>query len=256
MCFFNHKSFAAAATIAVLTGYPLAAQETPAIEQTENAVSFEALITPEFQIDLASSAEGILTEVLVKEGTEVKVGDPLVHLTSEEERIRLRSAELVAQRYAEDAAALRRLYEEKAASRDDYNRAITQSQQAAAERDLFAIRLRERTISSPIAGSVLRILKEPGESVQRLEKIAEVIALERKYLIGYLDGALLGRVKPTMAAEVEATRKPGTQMRGTVEVVDPVLDPGGKVFRVKILFDDPGNLLDVGTRIPVKLHIK
>ncbi len=258
MCCFKIFRFPITA-LALLAAFtqPLPAQEpSPTPETPANVISFEALVAPEFQIDLASTAEGILAEVLVKEGTSLGAGDPLVRLNSEEESIRLRSADLVARRFSEDAQALKRLYEEKAASRDDYNRAIIQAQQSTAERDLFAIRLRERTISSPIAGNVLRILKEPGESVQRLEKVAEIIALDRKYLIGYLDGHLLGSVKPGQDADVQPARTGAAPLRGKVEAVDPVLDPGGKVFRVKILLEDRGNLLDVGTRVPVKLHLE
>jgi pimeloyl-ACP methyl ester carboxylesterase len=61
-----------------------------------------------------------------------------------------RQAELAARQAAEDLQSTRRLYEEKAASRDDLNRATLVAGQAEAERDLLAIRLRDRTISAPV----------------------------------------------------------------------------------------------------------
>lgn len=248
MCCFK-KSF----PLFVLTAFVVHAFDPRAAAQdaapAPSTIKLEALVSPEFQIALASPAEGVVSEILVKEGAKVAAGDPLVRLNSEEEKIRLTNAELLARQLAEDAAALRRLYEQKAASRDDMNRAVLQARQAEAERDLLAIRLRDRTITSPIGARVLRIFKEPGESVQRLEKVAEVIALDRKYLTGFLDAPLFGAVAPGMRADIGASR-----IRGLVEVVDPILDPGGKVFRIKIFVEDPGGLLAVGTRVPVELR--
>jgi RND family efflux transporter MFP subunit len=218
---------------------------------TSDEISFQALVTPEFQIELASPGEGIVTDIPVKEGVEVEARAPLVLLRSEEEAIRLENARLVAEQLEKDAAALERLFEEKAASRDDLNRARLQARQAAAERDLLAVRLRDRTITSPINGCVLRLFKNPGEAVQRMEKVAEIIALDRKFLVGYLDAELMGSVRPGMVARIARPASGEPAMEGTVEVVDPVLDPGGKVFRIKVLVGDPENTLQVGTRVGV-----
>jgi len=239
--------------LACAMGLPASAED-PAPAPASAPVHFEALILPEVQIDLSSPAEGIVTGVLVKEGARVSKNDPLVQLNSDEEKIRLQNAELQARQLAEDLQAIKRLYQENAASRDDFNRANLQARQSVAERDLLAIRLRERTISSPTDGNVLRVFKHPGESVQRLEKVAQVIALDRKYLTGFLDDSLLGTVKPGMRAEIRVPRPAPTTMEGVVEVVDPILDPGGQVFRVKIFVNDPEGLLTVGTRVPVELH--
>ena len=41
---------------------------------------------------------------------------------------------------------------------------------------------------------------------------------------------------------------------GVVELVDPILDVGGRVFRIKCLMVDPGNVLSVGTRISLRIE--
>ena len=234
----------------------MAFAQEPSPTPDPSAIAFEALVMPEYQIDLASPSEGIVTGILVKEGSPIAPGEALVRLNSEEEEIRLRNSDLVARQLGEDAKALKRLYEEKAASRDDSNRASLQAQQAIAERDLLAIRLRDRTISSPIKGSVLRILKDPGESVQRLEKVVEIVALDKKFLTGYLNISHMGAITPGMKATIRTPNAKAGDMAGTVEVVDPVLDPGGEVFRVKVVVDDPQGLLNVGTRVPVEIGRK
>lgn len=237
----------------VFCGFAALAQEKPAAGGAQTSVTAEGLVTPEKQIDLAAPSEGLLMEVLVKEGSFVSKGDPIVRLTNEEEQITLRQAELQSRQLAEDIQSTKRLYEEKAASRDDLTRAILASQRADAERDLLKIRLANRTITAPMPGYVLRLYKNPGESVQRMEKVAELVCLERKTVVVYLDSSFFGKIKAGTKATLIADSK--AALEGEVEVADPVLDAGGRSFRIKILAADSQNSLVVGTRISVKLAL-
>lgn len=218
-------------------------------------LTLEGLVTPEREVDLAAPSEGLVMEILVKEGAPVQKGDPIAHLTKEEEEIQLRQAELTARQLEEDLQSTRRLFEEKAASRDDLNRATLSAARAAAERDLLAIRLRNRTITAPAPGRVLRILKDPGESVQRLERVAEIVSLDRKFITAYADASSFGAIKPGDKVEIIASQ--GTDpLMGSVEVVDPVLDAGGRSYRVKVLIEDSQGRLSVGTRVPLRFAPK
>jgi len=213
---------------------------------------FEGLVTPERQIALAAPSEGLVTRVLVREGDPVATGAPIAELASEEERIRLRLAELQSRKLAEDLASIKRLYEEKAASRDDYTRAMLAAEQAAVERDLAAIRLQERTIVAPASGHVLRLLKDAGESVRQLETFAEIVALDQVHVNVYVPAVHLGRIPRGSAAVIHPDDGGGDPVDGEVELADPVLDPGGEVFRVKVLVRAPGDRLRSGTRVPVE----
>jgi len=245
MCSSNHKILAAFLFLASFALHAMAA----------GPVSLEGLVTPEREIDLAAPSEGLVLEVLVKEGAAVSEGDPIARLTNEEEQIQVRQAELAARQAAEDLQSTRRLYEEKAASRDDLNRATLVAGRAEAERDLLAIRLRDRTISAPVDGRVLRVLKDPGESIQRLEKVAEIVSLDRKYVTAYADASSFGTIAPGALAEIR--QSPSAEpVQGRVEVVDPVLDAGGRSFRVKVLVDDPEGRLSVGTRVPLSIVVE
>jgi len=230
-----------------------AAQNPQLAQHDSSALVLEGLVTPEKEIDLAAPSEGLVLEVLVKEGTSVAAGTPIARLTNEEEEIQVRQAELVSRQLDEDLNSTKRLYEEKAASRDDMNRATLSAQRAASERDLLQIRLRQRTILAPVSGYVLRLLKDPGESVQRLEKVAEIVSLDRKLIIAYADASLFGKIKPGASTSVVSDRG-GEILLGVVELVDPILDAGGRVYRIKILVEDPRNILSVGTRVPVHLE--
>lgn len=242
MCFF--KSCHPAALLLLLASATLLCAREP--------TTLEGLVTPEREIDLAAPSEGLVLEVLVKEGAAVQLGEAITRLTNEEEEIQFRQADLTAKQLEEDLQSIQRLFDGKAASRDDLNRATLSAARAVAERDLLAIRLRNRTISAPAPGRVLRIYKDPGESVQRLERVAQIVSLDRKFVIAYADADSFGVIQP--GDVVEIIPAPGAApVEGRVDVVDPVLDAGGRSFRIKVLVEDSGGRLSVGTRVPIRI---
>jgi len=213
----------------------------------------EGLVTPETEVDLASPSEGLLMEVVAKEGAFLEKGAPIARLNDEEVEIQLRLAELQSRQSDQDYESTKRLFEQNAASRDDLNRAMLMAKRSAAEFDLLKIRLRDRSITSPIAGYLIRILKDPGESVQRLEKVAEIVSLQRKSIVVYLDASSFGKLRPGMKVDIAPANAGGTDLSGKIEIIDPILDAGGTSFRIKIFVEDPKNLMSAGTRVPVKI---
>jgi RND family efflux transporter MFP subunit len=214
-------------------------------------ISAEALVSPGREVELATAGEGLIMDVPAEEGTALAKGDPVVVLTSDEEEIRLAQAEMVAEQLEKDMEAARRLYEQKAASLDDLNRARLSFGQAVAERDLHRIRLRERSVASPFDGIVLRVLKEPGESVRRLEAVARMVSIEEKRLTAYLEPVHFGVV--AAGDEVVALSPTGSRCAGRIDAVDPVLDAGGGAFRVTALVEDADNLLPAGSRVAIEI---
>jgi membrane fusion protein (multidrug efflux system) len=234
-----------------------AASPVPAAPETAAAtphLTVEALVAPEREVDLAAPSEGLIIEVKSPEGTRVKKGDVIARLSDDEEKILLRNAELQAKKLQDDYTSMERLYKEKAASRDDYTRAMLSAQQAAAERDLHAIRLQKRNIVAPCDAAVLRIFKEPGESVQRLEKFAELVSVDKLNITAYVDAKYLGKIPVGTETRVLLPGG-GNPIAGLVTVSDPVLDPGGGVFRIKVLVEEPGESLQPGTRVQLELPL-
>lgn len=212
----------------------------------------EGLIGPEQEIDLAAPSEGLVTEILVPEGTRVAKGAVIAKLADQEEQILYRTAELQSRKLQEDLQAMERLYRENAASRDDYQRTLLDAQRAAAERDLHAIRLQKRNITAPCDAYILRLLKQPGESLQGMEKFAELVATDRLHVTAYIDARYLGRI-PVGSRALIVPSDASPPVEGEVIISDPVLDPGGKVFRVRVRVDNPGDKLVPGTRTKIRL---
>ncbi len=226
---------------------PAAAPPQPAAE-----LEVEGLVGPEQEIDLAAPSEGLITEILVPEGSRVERGEVIARLSDEEEQILYRTADLQSRKLQQDLDSIERLYRESAASRDDYERAMLDAQRAAAERDLQAIRLEKRKITAPCDAYILRLLKQPGESVQSMEKFAELVATDRLHVTAYVEASHLGRI-PVGSRALVLPHDSSQPVEGEVIISDPVLDPGGKVFRLRVRVEDPERKLIPGTRTKLRL---
>lgn len=250
----SHSKFVFGAIVAITLASSTFLVAENADSAPSESLKVEGLVTPEREVDLAAPSEGLVIEVKTPEGASVKEGEVIARLSDDEESILLRSAELQAKKMQEDLTSMERLYREKAASRDDYTKAMLAAQQAAAERDLYAIRLQKRSIVAPCDANVLRILKDPGESVQRMEKFAELVSVGKLHITAYVDGRFLGKIPVGTAARVLL---PGgdSAVSGRVTVSDPVLDAGGTVFRVKVLVEEPGDRIQPGTRVQLELPL-
>jgi RND family efflux transporter MFP subunit len=194
----------------------------------------------------------LITEIPVAEGSRVEKGAVIARLADEEEQILFRTAELQSRKLQEDLKAIERLYKENAASRDDYRRAMIDAERAAAERDLQSIRLQKRKITAPCDAYVLRLMKQPGESVQSMEKFAELVATDSLYVTAYVDAQHFGRIALGSRALI-VPADAAAPVEGEVVISDPVLDPGGKVFRVRVRVQDPAGKLVPGTRAKMVL---
>lgn len=227
----------------------------PDISPAPGSLSVEGLIIPQQVISLAAPSEGLITNITVTEGSIVAEGQNLAQLADDEEKIQYRNAEFQASKLQDILNSLERLYNEKVTSRLEYNKALLSLEQAISERDVLAIRVKKMTINAPCSSYVMRLLKHTGESVQRLEKFAELVVTGHVYLAAYVDASYLGKI-PVGSKAIIYPGNGAKPVEGIVEVSDPILDNGGKVFRVKIRIDTPGPNLIPGMRARVELYPK
>lgn len=186
------------------------------------------------QAKLASQVDGVIEEILVQEGSFVSQGQPLLRINAREQDLRVKFSEENARKAANDLESARRLLADNLISRNEFER--MQIEKSAAEINLQLAKLQQQyhTPTAPFSGHVLRIHKKPGEAVQRFEQIAEIANFHDIIVLVYLDAANLPKVHAGQPVIVEPLLENHPPRSGKVEFVDPVVDPGTGIFRVKI----------------------
>lgn len=220
----------------------------------EEAIQTEGIVRPARSVRLSLPTEAILREVRVKEGATVREGQILAILYSpaellEQQRARkqLERAEFLLQNSEKLRAGA--IISEEDARQKQIDADIARIEALRAE----AV-LRDKTLLAPFDGVVLRIFKEPGETVGRVDEIIEIVDLANLYVDLFLDGTLIGRVSSNTKAMVNIPSL-GSDLEAEIQMIDPVVDPGSGLFRMRLRFPNPGMKIRPGVPARAVLHL-
>jgi len=234
----------------------------------EKAV-LDCLVKPEMYVELSSSVDAILEQVLVDTGDRIKKGQPLVKLEASVEKARVNLAELQASsdseidnrrvqlQYAKrNYKRIKDLYVRKSVSLYEKDKAETEVALAEIELgkatekkkiaqlnlELALAELERRTIRSPIDGIVVDRYSMVGESVMErtIMKLAQVDPL-RVELIAPTE--YFGLIKKGMEVDIYPERPANKSFKATVTIVDQLIDPASGSFTVRMALPNPGDQL-------------
>jgi len=214
------------------------------------AVEADAVLLPSRSVSLSLPMEATLRELRVKEGDFVKKGDLLAVLYSPAEALdrdrAVKELELaqfqlkVSDKLRADAIVSEEQAREK---RIDHDVSALNAQRAEAL-------LSDKTVVAPFNGCVLRVFKEEGETVARVEKIVEMVDFATLYAESYLESQWLGTIRRGSVAQVQIPQLGEGTHDAVVENVDPVADPASGLFRVRLVIDNSDYAIPSG--VPAK----
>lgn len=209
----------------------------------------QGLVLPFKQVSVASPVlQEVIDSMMVEEGDTVNEGDILVELRKEKEILEVKQYEqLITQRKFTAQGAMK-LFEEKIGSQEAALEKETELELAKIQLQQAEVRLKEKTIRSPLNGIVVKKYKESGEAVDRVEKLVDVINIDQVYVQFYLDPRLMDAVKPDMAVPVTFAALGGEKLTGKVSFIDPRIDAGSGLFRVKVLIENKDHKVKAGMR--------
>lgn len=204
------------------------------------------------EVVLSSPVDELVAETPLREGDFVDRDGVVLRLRDAEQQLELRRSAAVLRKAEFDANASKALVAEKIVAADKNLEQEVRYEVAKIESETARIKAEERTLRSPIAGVVTKRLKDKGESVSRMEEVAEVMAIDRIFVLLNLPEDLRSALRPSDPAWVVvpsmANKEP---FEGRIDFIDPVVDPGSGLFRVKVLLENPDRLLRPGMRAHV-----
>ncbi|MGB8168848.1 MAG: efflux RND transporter periplasmic adaptor subunit [Chthoniobacteraceae bacterium] len=220
-----------------------------ALSLVARADDTQGLVMPFLQVSVSSPVlQEVISHVLVKEGDVVKEGQILIELRKEKEELEVRQAEQVVQQRKFTAEGAQKLLNEKIGSKEVALEKQTELELAKIQLAAAEVRLKEKSIRSPLDGIVVKKYKEAGEAVDRVEKLLDVVNIDQVYVQFYLEPKLLQSMKQDMEVPV---RFPGTgipDFTGKISFIDPRIDAGSGLFRVKVLIDNKDHQIKAGMR--------
>ncbi|ARU58041.1 secretion protein HlyD [Oleiphilus messinensis] len=217
-----------------------------------HAEDFIGIIKPRQIIQVGSPVMGIVEEMLVDRGWEVREGQTLVRLVSDVERVDL---DLAQARY--DVAERRFIRQEtlkaqSLTSEEELEKVRMEMELARFERDRRQIFLDQRVINSPVSGVIMRRLVARGEYINEQTPLLVLAQTDVLNIETILPLAQFGQIKKGMTAEIIPQDPIGGRYTAEVEVVDSVMDAASSTFGVRLKLRNDELQLPSGIKCSVR----
>lgn len=214
-----------------------------------HAEDVQGLVIPFKLVSVSSPVlQEVINAVLVEEGDEVKEGQPILQLRAEKEALEVERTQKLIELATFKAQGAESLYKEKMGSKEKWLEENAQLDLAKILHRAAEVSLKEKTVLAPLNGVVVKRYKEAGESVDRVEKLMDIVNIDQVYAQFYLDPSLMDSVKEGRAVQVKFPVLPGAEFPGKVSFVDPRIDAASGLFRVKVLIDNKAHTIRAGMR--------
>jgi membrane fusion protein (multidrug efflux system) len=189
-------------------------------------------------------------DIEVEEGDKVSQGDVLAHLLNDREQLEVERCENLIKRTEFEYKGMKTLADENLATKDSELEKETDLEAAKIQYKAALVSLDEKTIKSPLSGIVVKRYKEPGESVDRTEKLFDIVNIDQVYIQFYLQPAQIEKltVKGRVPVHFPAFNGGSQEFQATVSFIDPSVDAASGLYRVKLLLDNPNHDIKAGMK--------
>jgi len=206
---------------------------------------YTASIKPDVQVDVAFKVGGYVEELLqvrgadgrvrnVQDGDIVRRGTMLARIREREYRDAVAQAQATLTQAKADFDRVAQLFENRSASKADYDAAYAKYQANQAHHDQDAQSLSDCSLRTPLDGYVLRRSVEVGTLVAAGTPAFSVGDLRSVKVMFGVPDVLVGSMKPGASQSVAVEAVPGAVFRGRITRVAPSADATSRVFEVEV----------------------
>jgi len=211
----------------------------------------DCLVEPSLKVEVSSAVPGVLEEVKVDRGTQVKKGQVLATLVSGVERALYESAKAKAAFAQRKVERTREMYRKQMISIGEKDELETQWELLKLEQREAEEKLKQRTILSPCDGVVVKRMNSPGEFVQE-KPILDLVQLNPLRIEVVVPVRLYGKIKAGSTGMVEWEAPIGGTYPATVKIVDSVVDAASGTIGVRLELPNPNLKLPAGTKCSIR----
>lgn len=217
------------------------AVEVVSVEQGKlyGSIRSAATVRGKNEARIVAGSQGLVKAFLVRPGQEIREGDAIVRLDDELAAFSAEQARTVWDIARADLEVLISLHERGNASRIDLERARSSERGARAAYEQGLKILQDRTIRSPIDGSIAWINENasPGNYVTAGTLVALVVDVSGFTLMLELGERQIGLVGPGAVAEIRVAAAGNTPFFGTVDAVAAGSDGTAASYQVDVSFN-------------------
>ncbi|MGH1427404.1 MAG: efflux RND transporter periplasmic adaptor subunit [Arenicella sp.] len=225
------------------------ASHTFANDASQN--DFQCLMIAETEVSISPPVSGVIKQVYVERGDNIKKNQVLVRLKAEVEQA---EADLTRARRAFSQRKLQRnkqLFKDSIVSEVAVDEAETEAKLVEVEVRKAEALLVQKTIRSPISGIVISRSVSDGQFVNT-EEMVKIAKIDPLFVEVVLPVSEFGKVAVGAQATVFPESPVNGEYQAKVVVVDPVIDAASGTFGIRLELPNPKNTLPAGLNCRVK----
>lgn len=231
-----------------------AARAAPASRASARASgALECLVEPSLVVNVGSSVDGVLEQVLVDRGATVRKGQVVARLQSGVEAAAVKLSEARVEFGKRKVERNESLYRKQLISAQDRDELVTEVKLREEELKKDRETLRLRTILSPINGVVVERKMAPGDFIRTdksmVMKLAQIDPLNIEVIA---PSSIYGTVKVGMTGNVSLEPLLPGSHKARVVVVDKVIDAASGTLGVRLQMPNPGHKIPAGIKCTVE----
>lgn len=210
----------------------------------------DCYLAPYMSVNVGSEVVGVLSEVPVDRGDYVHKGEVIARLDSSVEQQTLEVKRERLEYLARQQERKKQLFAKGIVSSQEMDEAETTMKVARREFEEASRMLARRTIRSPLNGVVVERFLSPGERVEEkpIMKLAQIDPLNAEI---YAPASRLRTIKVGDRAIIRPEPPGKGEYRGTVKVIDRVVDAASGMFGIRVVVRNPNNRLPAGLKCDV-----
>ena len=214
----------------------------------------DGIVLPFKEVVVSSPVQSTIVSIAVREGDTVKSGQRIAQLYSQLEELDLGRAKAILEKRKFDHRGAKRLFDDKIVPEDKELEARIELELAQLQHDIAAENVRIRAITSPLDGIVVERLREAGESVSASQPLFRIVDISRVYVQFFISAEELPRFSlgQKLTARFDVLKE-SPAFSGQVDFIDPRVDASSGLIRVRLLIENPRQLIKAGMRGAVTL---
>lgn len=226
---------------------------TASEEQIAENLALVGTVLANEMVDLRPESDGIVHEVLFKEGEVVKKGDLLLLLDERETQAGLAEAEANFKLTQSTFERSKQLFNDKLISQQEFDQAAANFQSSQAAVEVRRQQLRQMRVVAPFEGTVGARMVSPGQVVTRSTPLTLLVDLDPVKIELNVPERFVGQLATNQEVQLSAAAFPGRKFSASVYFVSPAIDPSTRTALVRAYSQNPKHELKPGMFVSAEL---
>jgi membrane fusion protein (multidrug efflux system) len=220
----------------------VAARAQPVAE----VLSLVGSITANEMVDVRGEADGVVQDILFKEGQSVKKGQELVRLDESKFSAAVAEGEATFALSKANFDRAKHLFESQLISQQEFDQARTVFEATRANLEFNKRLLKDARIYAPFEGIVGARSISPGQVIRKEAVLTTIVDLDPVKVEFNVPEKFLGQVRVNQNIEIGVATYPGRKFQGKVFFISPYVDLTNRTALVKAEVPNPSGDLKPG----------